>query len=402
MNSYTLGRISEPDMIDAESDVVERLDHEYALRRLEEMVRINSVVGEEGELAHYLQVELDSLGMETELHEVHPGRPNVYAKMGGSTLGKRLHFNGHLDTVPVVEGWDTDPFTPIVKDGRLYGLGSCDMKAGIACILDMLRAVADSGAEFRGELSFSGVIDEEAMGDGAKALLKTKHGKVDAVVLAEPYPGDESKPIPLGIVGKILYDIHIHGEAAHGFRPEDGVNAVEEAGVILANLHKLRLGEHPKFGRGNYSTLKIEGGYERYSVVVPAMCRFEVNRLLVPGETVEGAVSDMEELVASLGLRSRVEVGTKPPVYESFEMDPQEPILRLFHGVYREVMGREPVYQYSKSITDANTLAGVGGLPCLHLGPRRGNTHQANEYVPLDWLKPVSEMYTKIALRYLS
>ncbi|HEX9914154.1 MAG TPA: ArgE/DapE family deacylase [Candidatus Bathyarchaeia archaeon] len=389
-------------MIDVESDAVGRLDYGYTLRMLEEMVRINSVVGEEGELAHYIQAELDSLGLETELHEVHPGRPNVYAKMGGSESGKRLHFNGHLDTVPVVEGWETDPFTPVVKNDRLYGLGSCDMKAGLACTLNMLRAVADSGAEFRGELSFSGVIDEEAMGDGAKELLKTEYGGVDAAVLAEPYPGDESKPIPLGIVGKILYDIHVHGKAAHGFRPEDGVNAVEEAGTILANLNKLRLGEHHKFGRGNYSTLKIEGGYERYSVVVPAKCRFEVNRLLVPGETVEGAVADMEELVASLGLRSRVVVGTKPPVYESFEMDPKEPILKLFHGVYRQVMGREPVYQYSKSITDANTLAGVGGIPCLHLGPRRGNTHQANEYVPLDWLKPVSEMYTRLALRYLS
>ena len=389
-------------MIDAESDAVERLDYGYMLKKLEEMVRIPSVVGEEKELAHYLKAELDSLGLETELHEVHPGRPNVYAKMRGSKPGRRLHFNGHTDTVPVVDGWDTDPFTPVEKDGRLYGLGSCDMKAGLACTLDMLRAVADSGAEFKGELSFSGVIDEEAMGDGAKALLKTEYGGVDAAVLAEPYTGDESKPIPLGIVGKILYDINVHGKAAHGFRPEDGVNAVEEAGIILTNLHKLRLGEHPKFGRGNYSTLKIEGGYAVYSVVVPAHCRFEVNRLLVPGETVEGAINDMEELVSSLGIRSRVEVRTKPPVYESFEMNPEEPILRLFNGVYREVMGREPVYQYSKSITDANTIAGVGGVPCLHLGPRRGNTHQANEYVPLEWLKPVSEMYTRLALRYLS
>ena len=147
--------------------------------------------------------------------------------------------------------------------------------------------------------------------------------------------------------------------------------------------------------------MKVEGGYEVYSVVVPAYCRFEVNRLIVPGETVESAIKDMEELVDSLDLESSVEVKVKPPKYESFEIDPEEPILKLFHGVYTDVMDVEPQYQYSKSITDASTFAGVGGLPCLHLGPKRGDTHKANEYVPLSWLPPVSEMYTRIALSYL-
>ena len=222
------------------------------------------------------------------------------------------------------------------------------------------------------------------------------------MVLAEPYPADESKPVPLGIVGKLLYDIHVYGTAAHDFTPEQGVNAVEEAGEILANLDKLEFQEHHKFGKGNYSTLKIEGGYDIYSILVLAYCRFEVNRLIVPGETVEGAVKDMEKLVESLGLKSSVAVKIKPPRYESFEMDPEESILKLFHGVYTDVMGIEPLYMYSKSITDANTFAGVGGIPCLHLGPKRGDTHKANEYVPLSWLPPCSEMYTRIALGFLN
>ncbi len=382
-------------------EAIRRLDDSYTRRLTEEMIRIPSVVGDEAEIAEYIRLELDRLGLETTEHMVHPNRPNIYGKLRMGE-GKRLNFNGHTDTVPVVEGWTTDPFMPMQKGDKLHGLGSCDMKAGIACTLNMIRAIVDSGAEFKGELSMSAVIDEEAMGDGAVAMLKTEYGKVDAAVLAEPYPADESKPVPLGIVGKLLYDIHVHGVAAHGFRPEDGVNAVEEAGKILANLDKLNLRTHPKFDKGNYSTLKIEGGYDIYSVLVPAFCRFEVNRLIVPGETVEGAIMDMEELIASLNLKSRVEVLVKPPRYESFEMDPEAPILRLFHRVYTDVMGVEPLYQYSKSITDANTIAGVGGIPCLHLGPKRGDTHKANEYVPLSWLPPVSEMYARIALEYLS
>lgn len=381
-------------------DVLEELDDGYAVEKLKEMIRIPSVVGDEKELAHYLQDELDSLGLETELHMVQPGRPNVYARLEESRPGKRMNFNGHLDTVPVVVGWDTDPFEPVVEGNRITGLGSNDMKGGIACILNTIRAVVESGHEFPGELSFSGVIDEEAYGEGAKAMLKTDYGKVDAIVLAEPQTADEHKPTAMGITGKILYNIHVRGRAAHGFHPEDGVNAVEQAGVILANLDKLSIQEHPRF-RGNYSTLKIEGGYERYSVVVPAYCRFEVNRLTVPGETKESVIRDMEELINSLVLEAEVEVGVKPPYYASYVMDENEPLIQVFKEAYTEVMGVNPVFEYKSSITDANTFAGEGGIPCIHLGPFDGGAHQKNEYTLLDSLPPVSKVYALMADKFL-
>lgn len=380
--------------------LLSKLNNAYTLHLLEEMISINSVVGNEGELAKYLHGELEVLGMTCEMEEIEPGRPNVYARLKGDRPGRRLNFNGHTDTVPVCEGWDTDPFTPLTKEGRMYGLGSCDMKAGIACILTMLKAFAESGYPLKGELSFSGVVDEEAYGKGAKAMMETDLAGCDAIVLAEPYPGDESKPIPLGITGKVLYDITVKGQAAHGFRPHLGINAVEEAARITSSLDKLRLRDHPDFGRANYCTLKIEGGYEVYSVVVPDRCRLEINRLLVPGETATTAVEDMEALVRSLELKAEVEVGLKPPQYEPFVVQQDEPILKVFHQVYREVMGVEPVYAYSQGITDAN-IFGEKGIPCLHLGPGRGNVHQPNEYVPLEWLEPISRMYTLVAARFL-
>jgi len=381
--------------------VIENLDDGYTVKVLKEMIRIPSVVGEEKELANYLYNEIESLGIPCELHEIEPDRPNVYARLSGTGSGKRLHFNGHTDTVPVVEGWETDPFEPIEKDGRIHGLGACDMKGGIACILAALRAFADSGVRFNGELSFSGVIDEEAYSKGAKAMMDTDFAKVDAMVLAEPYPGDETMPIPLGITGKILYDVSVAGKAAHGFRPHLGVNAVEEAAKIIARLDDLRFVEHPDFGRGNYSTLKIEGGYTVYSVVVPDRCRFEVNRLLVPGETIDGAIVDMEELVNRLNLSADVKVTTKPPHYEAYTMSKDNPIIRVFDSVYREVMGQSPRYAYSRGITDANVFAGEGDIPCLHLGPQRGGAHQKNEYVLEEWLHLVSRMFVMIATRFL-
>ena len=382
-------------------DILASLDDTYTLRVLKEMISIPSVVGHEAALAQYLQAELEALGLQCELHEVEPGRPNVYAKLDGDGPGRRLHFNSHTDTVPVVEGWDTDPFTPVEQEGRLYGLGACDMKGGLACILNVIRAFVTSGHSFSGQLSFSGVIDEEGLGKGARAMLASEYRKVDAIVLAEPYPGDHTKPIPLGMTGKILYDVHVKGTAAHGFRPHLGVNAVEEAAKILANLDRLDLRRHPDFGSGNTCTLKIEGGYQVYAVVVPGHCRFEVNRLLVPGETVAGAIEDMERLVESLGLAAEVEVRTKPPRYEAYVMSQSEPLLQIFDQAYREVMGVAPLYEYACGITDANIFAGEGSIPCLHLGPQRGAAQQRNEYVSLEWLPQVSKMYALIAARFL-
>jgi succinyl-diaminopimelate desuccinylase len=391
-------------------DALDRIDDGYTLRKLEEMVRINSVVGGEGALADYLLRELEALGLETETQEVEPGRPNVFARIRGDQPGKRLNFNGHMDTVPAVEGWETDPFTPVRRGDHLIGLGACDMKAGLACILSMLKAVQDSGHRMAGELSVSAVVDEESHSKGSRAMLTSDFGTIDAVVLAEPYPGDESKPIPLGITGKILYDVHVHGKAAHAFRPQLGVNAVEDAARIIASLDRLSFLDHPDFHTGNYSTLKVEGGYEIYSVVVPSSARFEVNRLLVPGETVQSAVADLERLVESLDLASTVEVRTKPPYYEAYSMRRDDPIMQAFDPVYREVMGRSPVYQHAYGITDANVFAGEGKIPCLHLGPARGasdpkrggGAHEKNEYVDVTWLPPLVRMYVKIADAFLS
>jgi acetylornithine deacetylase/succinyl-diaminopimelate desuccinylase family protein len=383
------------------TDLFKKIDHDYTVKKLEEMIAIPSVVKEEKELAHYLQCELEALGLETELHMVEPGRPNIYGKLKGGKPGKRINFGGHIDTVPVVPGWDTDPFTPVKKDGRIYGLGSNDMKGGLACALSMLKAFVDSSHEFNGELHFAGVIDEEAYGEGAKAMLKTDWGKVDAIVLGEPSTGEANNPTPLGITGKVLYDVYVYGKAAHGFHPEAGVNAVEQAGIILANLGKLRIAEEEGF-KGNYSTLKIEGGYTVYSVVVPAECRFEVNRLTVPGETVEGVIKDMEKLVLSLNLDAKVEVKTKPPLYASYVLDKETPFVKMFDETYRDVMGKECAYEYSSSITDANTFTGEGGIPCMHLGPYAGGPHQKNEYTKLDSLPPVTKVFTELAARFLS
>ncbi|MBM3292813.1 M20/M25/M40 family metallo-hydrolase, partial [Candidatus Bathyarchaeota archaeon] len=202
---------------------------------------------------------------------------------------------------------------------------------------------------------------------------------------------------------------YVKGKAAHAFRPYNGINAVEDAAKIITNLGKLQFQSHPDFKKGNYSTLKIEGGYTKYSVIVPANARFEVNRLLVPGETVKTAIQDMEQLITELNLKSSVEVKIKPPQYEPYIMNKEENILKIFEDTYTKVMGKNPLYEYASGITDANIFVGEGNIPCIHLGPHRGistekggGTHEKNEYVNVNELHLFSKMYTMIAMAYLN
>lgn len=240
-------------------DVIRRLDDSYTVRLTEEMIGIPSVTGDEEALTLYVKEKLDSYGFETELQYVEAKRPNLYAVLEGVKRGKRLNYNAHSDTVPAGDGWAADPFKAVVKDGRIYGRGACDMKSGIACTLDAFRAIADSGNKFPGELSFSLVVDQEATDVGAWAMMKDQRWRsLDAIILTYSYCGDETKPIPLGLTGKVLYDIRVKGKAAHGFRPQLGVNAVEDAAKIVDNLDKLAQ-TSPRVQQGHLLHTQVRG-----------------------------------------------------------------------------------------------------------------------------------------------
>src|SRR5512136_2607112 len=193
-------------------DILRRLDDSYTIRLTKEMIDIPSITGEEEDLTNYVKEKLESYGLATELQYVEAKRPNLYGVLSGTKPGKRLNYNAHSDTVPSGEGWKSDPFKAIIKDEKIYGRGACDMKSGIACTLNMLRAIADSGNRFSGELSFSLVVDQEATDIGAWAMMKEEKWRtLNAIVLTYSYCGDVTKPIPLGLTGKILYEIKVKG-----------------------------------------------------------------------------------------------------------------------------------------------------------------------------------------------
>lgn len=370
----------------------------------EAMVRINSVAPHEGELADVIGDQIRTLGIEPVWQVVAPGRPNVHCAVRVGPANSFLTFTGHLDTVAAATGWTSDPWTPTRRDGRLYGLGALDMKSGVACALAAFgRLLADTTLHPRlGRIGFAATVDEEGLGTGARALLGTELGASTLMLLPEPFSGRSAEdPVPLAQPGKILYRILVQGRSTHALlHPEQGINAVDDAARIVAALPRLPLASHPLLGRAGCSTLKIDGGYREYAVVVPERCEVIVTRMLVPGETRDLAVAQLEELVESLGLESTVTIETPPPAYLPFVMQRTDPAVAAFQAAYARVHGRPPVLAGLMGIADNNIYVAEGGIPTIAHGPSGKGLHEADEYVEIDSLEPCVNVLVATAVEF--
>jgi succinyl-diaminopimelate desuccinylase len=384
------------------------IDTTYLRNLLEEMIEINSIIGNEKDLAVFLAKELQKLGLPIQLDDAEPGRPNIYASHIFDSEGKTLSFNGHLDTVDICDGWTFDPFIPYEKDGKLYGLGSADMKAGMACAIAAIKAMLDNGEDFLGQVHFTAVIDEEGLGIGAKKMLQHPFfgkGKTDGVLIVEPSFGSKLNALPLGMTGKILYKITFHGKSAHAFTPEAGINALEDGSKFLSALAKslndptatpkFKLPQDEEFGTGSFCALKMEGGYKVYSVVVPDTCEIILNRLLVPGETKESATEDLKQFINSLQLKSNYTLEIQPPFYLPYKTPKDSQICKSLIRAYKKEFNNEPQFIYKNMITDANTFMGEGNIPTMIFGPDGGNIHAPNEYVVVETLEKTAKMYVR-------
>jgi acetylornithine deacetylase/succinyl-diaminopimelate desuccinylase-like protein len=380
------------------------VDQGYLLKTLKDMIRIDSALPKEQALAAYLAEQIRQMGLEPDWHEVAPSRPNVYAIAEFGEVGRFLVFSGHSDTVPAASGWESDPLVPVEKDGRLYGLGAINMKAGLACMLAAFKALVESGkAVNQGRIGLAVTVDQEGLSIGARALLKTQYGRCDAMLHAEHFFGDSQKCyLPIGATGKVLYKLTVKGKAAHAFRPHlGGINAVTDAARIVTALDKLKLRRHDRFGTGTVCVLKIDGGYRHYAIVVPEWCEIIITRLTVPDETTETAVMDMQDLIESLKLESQVSIETPPPCYDPYELNETAPIMPVFRETYGRVVGVPPVFAPHTGIVDANVFCAEGGIPTVVFGPKGANHHCPGEYVEMATLEPVARVYAETALRFL-
>jgi len=349
-----------------------------------ELVAIDSVNPElvpggagEGELARFVAGWLTDAGLEVEVEEVAPGRPNVVGRARGSGGGDTLLLNAHMDTVGY-EGMEA-PLEPRVENGRLYGRGAYDMKGSLAAIMVAGAEAAQAG--LRGDVLVAAVVDEEVFSIGAEAAARRY--PADAAIVAEP----TELRLVVAHKGFVWMEIETKGRAAHGSRPDLGKDAIVGMGGVLTGLGALAEALldnplHPLLGNGSVHASLISGGVELSTY--PESCVLSLERRTVPGETIELVEGQVRKIADGAEVRTTF-------VREPFEVREDEPVVQavLRHAGGPEVVGA-PFW------ADSAVFA-AAGIPTVVFGPGGEGAHAQVEWVDLAELERCKDVYVAVA-----
>jgi acetylornithine deacetylase len=363
--------------------------------RLVELESINPDVVADGSgetaVARFVAEWCERAGLDTALEEAAPGRPNVIAVARGRGGGRSLVLNAHTDTVGVAGM--TDPFSPRIENGRLYGRGAYDMKGSLAAC--MLATAGAARLGLAGDVILTAVADEEFASVGTEAVAASV--RADAAVVTEP----TEMQVAVAHRGFVHVEVETHGRAAHGSRPELGIDAIAKMGRVLVSIEELdaRLRgdpSHPYLGSGSVHASLIGGGQEFSSY--PARCVLQAERRTIPGETVslvEGELRAVVEAAADgdpdFSANVRV-LGSREP----FEVGESEPIVEAVRRHAAAALGEEPELVGVPFWADSALLAGAG-IPTVLFGPRGEGAHAEVEWVELADLEHCVEIYVAVA-----
>jgi acetylornithine deacetylase len=370
--------------------------HEELTTLLADLVGIDSqnpvlVPGAPGEeaLARYVARWLEAAGFEVEVEEAAPQRPNVVGVARGSGGGQTLMLNAHMDTVGV--GGMERALEPRVENGRLYGRGAYDMKGSLAAILVAARDAA--AAQLAGDVVVTAVADEEAASIGTAAVAAAR--RADGAIVAEP----TELQVAVAHRGFVAFEVETVGRAAHGSRPELGIDAIAHMGFVLVGLHALdrTLRAEPRhrlLRSGSLHAGVIDGGIE-FSTY-PDRCLLTGERRTVPGETTDAVLRELAEVLERAGREvedfqgsARVSVARDP-----FEVPEDDPIVELVrrHAGASGVVG-VPFW------TDAALLAGAG-IPTVVFGPAGEGAHADVEWVDLASVERCAEVLAAVTREF--
>ena len=354
-----------------------------AIRLLRELVAVNSVnptivPGAPGEqqIADLVAAHLRRSGLDVSVEAVAPGRPNVVGVLEGRAKGRTLMFCGHTDTVGVAGM--TDPFTPLERDGRLYGRGAQDMKGGVAAMMAAAAAVAAAGGLASGRLIVAAVVDEEHSSIGAEALVKT--WRADAAVVTEP----TDLAIAVGHKGFAWVEIVVEGRAAHGSRPAEGEDAILRLGRVLTRLEALDVTlqarrPHPLVGTGSLHASFIEGGRELSSY--PDRATLQMERRTLPSEPVSTALEEVQQILETLRREDTTFRGSATAMFSrpAYEVPANHPLPQALSAALT-LVGAQPRIAGASFWTDAAVL-GHADIPSILFGPGGAGLHSTEEYV---------------------
>jgi acetylornithine deacetylase len=339
----------------------------------------------EHEIAGFIATWFRAHDFEVHRLERRPGRPSLAAVKKGTGGGRSLMLNGHVDTVGLT-GYDGDPLKPHVENGRMFGRGTFDMKGGIAAM--MVAAARATERPLRGDVIVACVADEEHGSFGTEEVLD--HFTADAAIVTEP----SHLEVTLAHKGFVWFDVEIEGRAAHGSRPELGIDAITKAGHFLVALEQLGRDlqdgpRHHLLGTGTVHASLISGGEE--ASTYPSACRITLERRTVPGESPQQTEDELRAILDHLTatVPDFTATLTRGLARDPFEADPEAEIVRTLIAH----LGAPPIIRAEPFWTDC-ALLDRAGIPCLLFGVDGAGAHAATEYVDLASLDRLTDVLT--------
>lgn len=370
------------------------------LQTLADLVRINSVNSSydggpgEREIAGYVRCFFEQRGMEVWEEEVFPGRPNVIARLPGRDPGRRLVLEAHTDTVSV-KGMTIPPFEPLILNGKMYGRGSCDTKAGLATMMHAMASLKADGITPPCEVLLAAVVDEEFSYRGVVKLCESL--KADAAIVAEP---TEMRAV-IATKGVLRCRIVVRGKSAHSSKPHLGVNAITHMARVIAAIEadndRMAAVQHPLVGCGTCNVGVINGGVQVN--FVPDICAIEIDRRLLPGERADDAVAHYRQLLQGIaGITAEVEEPLLL-VDEALDTPAGSAVVQTASRVLRE-MGLNSDPCGVPFGCDASKLSRAG-IPSIVFGPGSiDRAHTVDEYVELDQVEQALEFQRRFILSF--
>ena len=380
------------------------IDKTYLTKATQELVQINSINPSlsadgkgEAEIGTYVADSLNTLGLDVELSEIAPGRFNVVGTLKGSGGGRSLLLNAHMDTVGV-DGMTIDPLGGDLRDGRVYGRGSQDMKGSLAAMMAAAKALVDAGITLKGDLIITGVADEEHSSIGTEALVKKI--SADAAIVTEP----TDMHLCRAHRGFIWYEVETLGRAAHGSRYAEGIDANMRMGRFLAELEKLeqdlltREG-HELTGPPSLHAALIQGGTEVSTYA--DRCTLKLERRTVPGEKISEATVELQAIIDRLAEQDSSFRATIKSTFwrEPFEVTREAEIVQILDKVLDTRLGHRPAHSGQTFWTDAALFADAG-METVLLGPKGYGLHSAEEWVDVESLVDLAHVLAETAIGY--
>ena len=391
---------------------------ERAVKLTRELVQRRSVFepstgSNETEAANFVAETLRESGFTVTVEEAAPGRPNVIADWCGTGFSEGKHktllLEGHTDVVTEGDAarWTYPPFTAELVDGRIYGRGACDMKAGVAAAIVAAEAVKRTCPDLPGRLRLGIVADEEGMMVGIKHFVRQGWADaVDGAIICEP----EELELCLCQKGALRIELLSTGKMAHGAMPYAGINPIPPLLDFLARVRELEASEQAHLGTHEHlglpwltpTILRAPTQGEAQLNVMPETAYAALDIRTVPGQ-------DQQELWSTLQALAEKPQGKAELSLTLLEdrpwtqTAPDDPLVRALEQSYPQVLGSEPRYGGVPGATDGTFLSAWAGVPIVTVGPgAREVPHQRDEYVEAEAIVKAARLYAAAAIYFFN